>query len=262
MQQSTSSEPSLTSTVFDDVIININLTNQPPTYNQCVFPPQPPPLVPNPAPPPTFSSLFVKNWRHTNIPETQSACPERPPSQLSNITVDSIQRIEQASYRPNPRQENNGRRSDGSCGVCLYILCLLLSCISIAISIAAIVIGSRNIESCPSDPLVPVWLVAFGAGILLILLLTVFSLLRENDENSGRCCCLSSIISIFSISLVIMGSVIMYPSYSGGLFNLDCDKTLFKFAFWLVNGIYVILGALLIAGFIQCIRLELKRIFK
>ncbi|KAG8181406.1 hypothetical protein JTE90_023569 [Oedothorax gibbosus] len=126
------------------------------------------------------------------------------------------------------------------------------------VSVIMIVIGSIYLEDCTVQPYIPIYLVvAASLGIFVNVMFL-----------SWKCCCVDSkvceilyygvsgLISIFSIVWYILGCVWIYGvqdvEFEDTFSENYCHKTLYYFAFWLLNVTFILLGLCLILGLCLC----------
>jgi len=127
------------------------------------------------------------------------------------------------------------------------------------LSVVIVVFGSLNIGNCSQEPLIPVYLIGFGAAWFCKLLLFLTKALQKKDSNligekkPTRAAdwrrFLQIFLSLFLITWFILGNVWVYRLYKNfyyfhsenyGKYDLDCDKTVYLVAFWIVNSTYAI----------------------
>uniref|UniRef100_A0A672GGR6 Uncharacterized protein n=1 Tax=Salarias fasciatus TaxID=181472 RepID=A0A672GGR6_SALFA len=120
---------------------------------------------------------------------------------------------------------------------------------------------SVYLQDCPINHYIPIYLIV--AGVFGLVLGVVTSCLPSNPEGEEvapptlltRCCqFVYRLISLFLFCWFITGNVWIYsiyqPDYNKNTTNIDhyCDKTLYLFAFWTTNLVYIILGLSLVCG--------------
>ncbi|GAA6216340.1 transmembrane protein 272-like [Lates japonicus] len=105
--------------------------------------------------------------------------------------------------------------------------------------IAQVVVGAVYSSDCPRQPLIPVYLIVMGGGILLFWC-------------CGKCNMIFCyVISLFYFCWFIAGNVWIYsiyePNYNKSSTQVSpyCNKTLYLFAFWTTNLTYILLGVIL-----------------
>ena len=128
-----------------------------------------------------------------------------------------------------------------------------------------IAIGIVNFKNCPIQKMIPMWLIVFG-GLAIIknlstLIQRVISFrtrgglptsvnLDQNQQSSSSTILnvLDSFMALFLIIWFICGNIWVY-SNSRDVQHLDntllstyCDVLTYKFAFWIITSIYMLLG--------------------
>uniref|UniRef100_T1JGH0 Uncharacterized protein n=1 Tax=Strigamia maritima TaxID=126957 RepID=T1JGH0_STRMM len=131
-----------------------------------------------------------------------------------------------------------------------------------------IVMGSMYLNSCPLQPYIPIYLLVGGifSTLSIIFVITIRLRFRRKDDQTFRRCDvtllgISNFIHCFTISWFVAGCTWVYgiyePSYDTA--QLYCDKIVYLFSFWLLNSIFIAMGALLIFGLFILYKLPLKR---
>ena len=148
------------------------------------------------------------------------------------------------------------------------LLCRIILPLAIinGIAIAAITLGSLNINNCVREPKIPIFLIVFGILIILIFGLKTPSISKQlsqilqtdkirapfshqytwmKNHKNCVCCSLSVLILLIVICFICM-QVWVYTNYNGfynvgssKTYVVNCDKDLYLFAFWLIAVVYL-----------------------
>ena len=148
------------------------------------------------------------------------------------------------------------------------LLCRIILPLAIinGIAIAAITLGSVNINNCVREPKIPIFLIVFGILIILIFGLKTPSISKQLSQilqtdkirapfshqytwmkNHKNCVCsfLAVLILLIVICFICM-QVWVYTNYNGfynvgssKTYVVNCDKDLYLFAFWLIAVVYL-----------------------
>ena len=148
------------------------------------------------------------------------------------------------------------------------LLCRIILPLAIinGIAIAAITLGSVNINNCVREPRIPIFLIVFGILIILIFGLKTPSISKQLSQilqtdkirapfshqytwmkNHKNCVCsfLAVLILLIVICFICM-QVWVYTNYNGfynvgssKTYVVNCDKDLYLFAFWLIAVVYL-----------------------
>ncbi|XP_067435979.1 transmembrane protein 272-like isoform X1 [Thunnus thynnus] len=116
--------------------------------------------------------------------------------------------------------------------------------VTVVIVIAHTLVAAVYGNDCPKEPFIPIYLWGhlFGAVILLVLF--------QSNLDVYLC-----VTAVFFICWLIAGSIAIYsiyePNYEKRRADSYCNKTLYLFAFWSTNLIYVLLGVI-ICSFCCC----------
>ncbi|KAB5579317.1 hypothetical protein PHYPO_G00193690 [Pangasianodon hypophthalmus] len=128
--------------------------------------------------------------------------------------------------------------------------------IRILLSLLPIVIiglGAKHIYDCPKQPMVPVYLLVGGSVCLMIQILPFLYCSQSNGQPFLLCQILKMLLLIFCPIWLLTGSIFVYmayePNYDFRLSADYCERTVYKFAFWITNAIYL---AILIALLVLC----------
>ncbi|XP_069375308.1 transmembrane protein 272 [Paralichthys olivaceus] len=127
------------------------------------------------------------------------------------------------------------------------------------IPVAQIAIGSVYLDDCPVQPYIPIYLIVSGVFGLMLALLSCLPCTQQPTDGStnplSRLCVLwNSMTSCFLFCWFIAGNVWIYsiyePEYTNNSTNVDhyCNKTLYLFAFWITNLVYILFGLILVCG--------------
>lgn len=131
-------------------------------------------------------------------------------------------------------------------------------CLAIAniVPIAMVIIGGMNINNCPVEPWIPIWLIVMGCcsigkSVLNILYRAKRRFIDEdvNDPHANvKPNPFDGLISMFLLAWFIAGCVWVYrtptpSSVPGG--TLYCDSTTYQFAYWLLLITFIIVGLIM-----------------
>lgn len=127
------------------------------------------------------------------------------------------------------------------------------------VPLAGLIIGALNLYDCPQEPKIPIYLIVFGILFLFICLgMGIFRIEKccikvmgeDNWEAFDDCISLPFGYSmLFLGACFICGNVWIYRIYNGYydknssnylVYDLDCDKTLYLFAFWSIAIVYLV----------------------
>lgn len=131
--------------------------------------------------------------------------------------------------------------------------------VMLALPIAMIVVGALNLEKCPMEYLIPIWLIVSGCLSAAQQLVSIFKKMcegrcdddeDEEDGNDGdpslvnRC---NSLIGLFNFAWFVAGSIWVYRKYapsntSDPSLDTYCDYSTYYFAFWVITITYVFVG--------------------
>ncbi|XP_063412961.1 transmembrane protein 272-like [Mytilus trossulus] len=135
--------------------------------------------------------------------------------------------------------------------VCNSVIATVLLVVSLAVPVAAIVIGGLYLNDCPKQKYIPIYLIVFGAFSIVKAVSSLVDNFRarknegEQEESKPKSAC-DGIIGCFLFAWFIAGNVWVYSTYKK--FSTDelseeyCQPTLFYFSFWLITGTYIIMG--------------------
>lgn len=131
----------------------------------------------------------------------------------------------------------------------------IMVAIMMLLPVTTIVIGVLNLENCPAQRFIPIWLVVAGSVSALMQLVTVFikikakcSGVEEEEVKQNRAyTCFNSLTGCFNLAWFIAGNVWVYGMYppdntSDATGDDYCDHTAYYFAFALITLVYVILA--------------------
>ncbi|XP_076867352.1 transmembrane protein 272-like [Brachyhypopomus gauderio] len=133
---------------------------------------------------------------------------------------------------------------------------ILSKLLAIALPIAQVVIGQQYLEKCPRQPNIPIYLLVSGVFGLVLALLSCLPCAREDEHGSSGslsslCTAWNSLVTLFLFIWFISGNVWVYsiypPNYDTSAVDY-CAKTVYLFAFWTINAVYILLGILLVGG--------------
>ncbi|KAK3568059.1 hypothetical protein QTP86_029256, partial [Hemibagrus guttatus] len=109
---------------------------------------------------------------------------------------------------------------------------------------------AKHIHDCPKQPMVPVYLLVGGIVCLIIQILPCFFCCQSNGQPGLLCRILKNLLLFFCPIWLVTGTVFVYmayePKYEFHLSADYCERTVYKFAFWITNAIYVFILVLLL----------------
>ncbi|XP_062844857.1 transmembrane protein 272-like [Trichomycterus rosablanca] len=127
--------------------------------------------------------------------------------------------------------------------------------VAVALPIAQVTIGGLHLQECPTQPLIPIYLVVSGVFGLVLAVLSCLPCTQEGENEGGAvsalCTTWNSIVTLFLFCWFIAGNVWIYSIYQPTYDPLSpqyCAKILYLFAFWMVTLVYIIIGVLMLAG--------------
>ncbi|XP_053199068.1 transmembrane protein 272-like [Scomber japonicus] len=106
-------------------------------------------------------------------------------------------------------------------------------------------------NDCPRQPFIPIYLCGF------IVFFYVFGLFCCRKRAIENVVCCSFMTAVLFFCWFIAGNVMIYsiydPNYKNTQHNTTeadsyCDKTLYLFAFWSTNFIYILLGLIILCS--------------
>ncbi|XP_048885846.1 zgc:103586 isoform X2 [Brienomyrus brachyistius] len=112
--------------------------------------------------------------------------------------------------------------------------------------LSTIALGSMHINDCPKQPYIPIYLLVFGlVGLLLQVQYFLCKCCTQCNnpvvESLSTAC--RVLLCLFAVCWLITGSVWIYsifpPNYESPRKPDYCEKTMYLFAFWTHNAIYV-----------------------
>ncbi|XP_041664160.1 transmembrane protein 272-like [Cheilinus undulatus] len=117
-----------------------------------------------------------------------------------------------------PQQDEPSQRDFAITAIFVVVIFFMRSIMCLATMIAAIVVGAMNLNTCPIQPYIPIYLIVFGV-INILWLSMIFSKSKEGSNN--RSTCLIILLDTFSLCWIIAGSCWIYsiypPSYESGV---------------------------------------------
>lgn len=125
---------------------------------------------------------------------------------------------------------------------------------TIVVPICMIIIGGMYLYKCPQGEYIPVYLLVGGIIGVFKQLLHLSAYVRrreERDEERIRQSTTQTVINCFMLAWLIIGTTWVYQAYEPNYDSskaIYCNKTLYLFAFWLINSIYICFG-IYIAGY-------------
>ena len=186
----------------------------------------------------------LDSWNYTRT-------PPRPPT----TTTETTQVVEGNWVVPDFSCLN----SDKCCK--WFILGLLGVGLLTGIPIAGMALGFENVDHCPQEPLIPKWMIVMGIGSILVCLCPLLPMgldgFRGKDHKrfykdyGWHFNFIAIAILVFLVIWFICGNVFVYRNYNGfynmpsrvqrekKVYNVDCDKTTYVFAFWWIALCYI-----------------------
>lgn len=173
------------------------------------------------APPPSYESLFgqIKDAREKSSGSTDF---------LKNVCIIIFSTI----------------------GFTIFIGILLM------IPVSMIVVGALNLNHCPLERFIPIWLVVAGSVSAFMQLISIGKKIKarcdgveesEIEESSSFLNGFNGLVGCFNIAWFFAGNVWVYRAYAPNtnpvLHPLNyCDYTTYYFAFWIITTAYIILA--------------------
>ncbi|XP_004079865.1 uncharacterized protein LOC101165594 [Oryzias latipes] len=123
-----------------------------------------------------------------------------------------------------------------------------------AMPIAQIALGAVNLNDCPLQPYIPIYLIVSGVFSLLLVILAALPCTQGSNQLSCLCTAWNSLTTFFLFCWFIAGNVWIYsiyePNYNknSNSTELYCDKTVYLFAFWTSTLVYILAGLLMFGG--------------
>jgi len=134
------------------------------------------------------------------------------------------------------------------------VCCTVFTGLFMAIPLAMIVLGAQNLENCPAQKYVPIYLVVMGAFGIFRNLIGFVSQVKQyknkddasveqtNVARSG----LQGCFDCFLFAWFIAGNVWIYriwkPNFDDVNHELYCDKNMYLFAFGITTVCYALIG--------------------
>ncbi|KAM4617169.1 transmembrane protein 272-like [Discoglossus pictus] len=122
--------------------------------------------------------------------------------------------------------------------ICFQVIGLIFW---IGIGVAMIVMGSTHKGDCPVEPYIPIFLLVAGITHLLTFFIVLLRLVCETFIVIFE-----SMVGIFSFVWFITGSVWVFRVYQ--IYEGQCDRDLYLFAFGILLFEYVVIGLAVVIG--------------
>lgn len=120
-----------------------------------------------------------------------------------------------------------------ACFVCSLPVLLAVACALAILPICMIVIGSVYLKDCPTEPLIPIYLIVAGAVMVLTGCCST-SQADEQNRAKRRVNVAGILFNIFNLAWFIFGSVVVFRAYKPSFDEKSenyCHKTVYLFAF-------------------------------
>jgi len=131
--------------------------------------------------------------------------------------------------------------------------CTVLLVLLLLLPIAIFIVGIINLNDCPVNKWIPIYLVVLGAvGIFQNLTVLTRKCCSDGVVKCIAICQLP--VNIFLIGWFIAGNIWVYGTFSEvqhkneTMSSTYCDHTTYWFAFWLITLVYILIGLCLILG--------------
>jgi len=138
----------------------------------------------------------------------------------------------------------------GATGAVVFAITIILC--AIVIPLLMLIIGARNIDNCPINSLIPVYLIVGGALTLFLVPISavVGYCIKSVSHETGAGACLHfllalffTLLGVFSFAWFICGNVWVFrahePSYDPKDHSEYCDELTYKFSFWVIILTYI-----------------------
>ncbi|RNA22257.1 hypothetical protein BpHYR1_014704 [Brachionus plicatilis] len=145
----------------------------------------------------------------------------------------------------------------------LYLAMLIFSVVILILMtifpISMIVIGATNMDKCPIEPKIPIWLIVAGSVSIVLALISFITLavpsLKVKLVLTVVFGILGGLLGMFQFAWFITGNVWVYSKHRTVVYDdpdsgLYCDKTLFLFTFWTITASYIMMGVSFIISII------------
>uniref|UniRef100_A0A3Q3IGJ1 Uncharacterized protein n=1 Tax=Monopterus albus TaxID=43700 RepID=A0A3Q3IGJ1_MONAL len=130
--------------------------------------------------------------------------------------------------------------------------------------VAQIAIGSVYLNDCPRQPYIPIYLIVVGVFGMVLSVLSCLPCAQEPTDGTSNplsrvCATWNSLTSLFLFCWFIAGNVWIYsiyePNYIQAVNSTGtyCNKTLYLFAFWTTNLVYIMFGFSILCCCCLCI---------
>ncbi|KAF8784617.1 uncharacterized protein LOC129958052 [Argiope bruennichi] len=214
----------------------------------------------------SFSHQDVFNLRNHNLSQLSRSTPgiyspQRKALEVSqhklNLTGGTPPKSILVKPKEEPVQEKNSDDEKEEKGSYYYSVRLELQftafvflCffIIVVIPLSMIIVGSAYMYSCPTQSMIPVFLVVGGAGFLssIVVLRKLNMMSKKSDEDEECYKKIFLLVVLFHIGWFIAGCYWVYgayaPNYLDESSQLYCHKTLYLYSFWLLNSIFLTLS--------------------
>ncbi|XP_071847941.1 transmembrane protein 272-like isoform X1 [Apostichopus japonicus] len=190
----------------------LNSNPPPPQYGSNGEEPLPPPYSDAPRDaPPSYQSLFG---------QMQDA------KQNSSGALDFIQRLIKLLLN--------------TIAVTIFMIILL------AVPITMVVIGAIYVDDCPTEKMIPIYLIVSGSCYILKNLIDLFERYKNRDQDDSHgnnpSNALSRLLGCFIFAFFIAGNVWIYRNYPPST-NIEsdhyCNPVVYYFAFWITTLAYI-----------------------
>ncbi|XP_077976385.1 transmembrane protein 272-like isoform X1 [Styela clava] len=129
--------------------------------------------------------------------------------------------------------------------------------IMLCIPVSMIVIGAINLNNCPLERFIPIWLIVAGSVSAFMQLGSIFKKIKakcdgiddpeEEAQSSSVLNGFNGLIGCFNIAWFFAGNVWVYRAYSSKntgnpVLENYCDPVTYYFAFWIITTAYIILA--------------------
>ncbi|KAG7240973.1 hypothetical protein INR49_026151 [Caranx melampygus] len=119
------------------------------------------------------------------------------------------------------------------------------------VMIAAIGLGAMNINHCPVQPYIPIYLMVLGAASIISFSITYTNSTWKEGVCFILCSSCTALLHLFTFCWFIAGSVWVYsvypPNYTPSA-SRYCNKTSFQFAFVITTLVWVLLALMFTCG--------------
>ena len=125
-----------------------------------------------------------------------------------------------------------------------------------------VIIGALNISHCSIQKMIPLWLILFGALLIIKNLSTLIQRIKsiktrsrtsvnagQNQSSNTILNVFDSFMALFLIIWFICGNIWIYSNFGHVQYNDSslettyCDRLTFLFSFWIITSIYLLLAS-------------------